>query len=80
MKIIEVLKFNRELLKRVWMTGVRLEDTNYIDLYSDYEQLRQRGEKITYIVASLSIKYAVSERTVYNIIRRLGKDCSGHAY
>ena len=33
MKVIEILNFNRELLKRLQASGIRLEDARYIDLY-----------------------------------------------
>lgn len=43
MKIIEILKFNRELLKRLQTAGIRLEDTRYIDLYVEYKDMLDRG-------------------------------------
>ena len=61
MKIIEVLKFNRELIKRLKIAGIRLEDKEFVDLYTDYTNLLKRGEKVSYIVALLSERYAVSE-------------------
>lgn len=45
MKIIEVLKFNRELIKRLRMAGIRLEDEQFVDLYSDYTTLLAKGER-----------------------------------
>ena len=75
MKIIEVLKFNRELIKRLKIAGIRLEDEEFVDLYTDYTTLLSRGEKVSYIVARLSDKYAVSERKVYMLIKRLQSDC-----
>lgn len=75
MKIIEVLKFNRELIKRLKIAGIRLEDEEFVDLYTDYTTLLKRGEKVSYIVARLSEKYAVSERKVYTLIKRFKSDC-----
>ena len=75
MKIIEVLKFNRELIKRLIIAGIRLEDEEFVDLYTDYTTLLNRGEKVSYIVARLSDKYAVSERKVYMLIKRFQSDC-----
>ena len=75
MKIIEVLKFNRELINRLKMSGIRLEDAEYVDLYTDYTRLLKHGEKVSYIVARLSEKYAVSERKVYGLIKRFQSDC-----
>lgn len=75
MKIIEVLKFNRELIKRLRISGIRLEDEKFVDLYTDYMTLLEHGEKVSYIVAMLSDKYAVSERKVYMLIKRFQSDC-----
>ena len=75
MKIIEVLKFNRELIKRLKIAGIRLEDEEFVDLYTDYTTLLNRGEKVSYIIARLSEKYTVSERKVYMLIKRFQSDC-----
>lgn len=75
MKIIEVLKFNRELIKKLKIAGIRLEDEEFVDLYTDYTNLLKRGEKVSYIVARLSERYAVSERKVYTLIKRFKSDC-----
>lgn len=75
MKIIEIVKINRELLKNLHTAGVRIEDAEYIDLFSDYHKLLDRGEKVSYIVALLSGRYGVSERKVYTIIKHFKSDC-----
>ena len=75
MKVIEVLKFNRELIKKLKIAGIRLEDEEFVDLYTDYTMLLEHGEKVSYIVARLSDKYAVSERKVYMLIKRFQSDC-----
>ena len=79
MKIIEVLKFNRELIKRLKIAGIRLEDEEFVDLYTDYTTLLRHGEQVSYIVARLSEKYAVSERKVYMLIKRFQSDCKSLA-
>ena len=76
MKIIDILKFNRELIKRLRDAGIRLKDEQYIDLYNDYTKLYQRGERVSYIVLVLSTRYAVSERTVYSLIKRMNCECN----
>ena len=68
MKVIEILNFNRELLKR-------LQAARYIDLYADYTRLLDQGEKVSYAVAVLSEKYSVSERKVYALVKRFQSDC-----
>lgn len=70
MKVFELINFNRELLKKLQEAGIRLEDARYIDLYSDYVDMHRHGEKVSYIVAVPSGKYAVSERKVYGLLKR----------
>lgn len=76
MKIIEIVKINRELLRNLHIAGVRIDDTNYIDLYTEYRQMLETREKVSYIVAVLAVKYAVSERKVYGLIKRFQTDCN----
>lgn len=75
MKVIEILKLNRELLKICRDVGIRLDDVLYIELYNDYNKLLAEGEKVSYIVAVLAERYAVSERKVYDLLKRLRADC-----
>lgn len=76
MTVFEILNFNRELITKLYMMGIKPNDYRYLDLYSEYEALKKRGEKITYIVSSLSSKYTISERKVYDLIKRFGKHCT----
>lgn len=76
MKVIEILKLNRELLKFCRDAGIRLDDVRYIELYNEYSRLLADGEKTSYIVAVLAEKYGVCERTVYDLIRRFKADCN----
>lgn len=73
MTVFEILNFNKELLHRLFAAGVKANDHLYVNLYGDYLEMRENGQKMTYIVAVLSDRYMVSERKVYSIISRLGK-------
>lgn len=79
MTVFEILKFNRELIKRLVRIGFRPDDCRYIDLYDEYERMKESGDKVTYIVMHLSAKYGVCERKVYDIIKRFGSDCTADA-
>ena len=79
MTIFDVLKFNRELLNRIREIGIRLDDTDYIDLYADYNKMVAAGEKVSYTVAYLSSIYHVSERKVYSLIKRFQSNCNSGA-
>lgn len=76
MKVIEILKLNRELLKTCQDVGIRIDDVQYIELYNDYNRLLDKGEKVSYIVAVLAERYGVCERKVYALIKRLQTDCN----
>ena len=67
MKVIEILKLNRELLNICRAVGIRMDDVRYIELYNDYNRLLAEGEKTSYIVAALAEKYGVCERTVMTL-------------
>lgn len=76
MTSFEALKFNREPLEMLFKMGMKQDDARYIDLYSEFETMKSRGEKTTYAVLHLAEKYAVSERKVYDVIRRFKKGCT----
>ena len=76
MTLFEALKFNRKPLEILISLGGKRDDLRYIDLYSEYENMKVHGEKTTYAVAFLAQKYSVSERKVYDIIKRFGKHCT----
>lgn len=79
MTIFEVLQFNRELLDRIRNSGIRLTDTEYIDLFVDYNNMVAAGDKVSYAVACLATSYRISERKVYSLIKRFQSDCNSGA-
>ena len=56
--------------------GGRQEDIRYIDLYAEFKAMKAGGDKTTYAVLHLADKYGVSERKVYDVIKRFGKQCT----
>lgn len=76
MTIIEILNLNKELLRTFQKVGIRLEDVEYIDLFNEYRAMVANGEKVSYIVATLATKYDISERKVYDLIKRFKTDCN----
>lgn len=79
MTVFEILKFNREMLERLERMGVRLDDTRYIDLFSEFCDMVNSGDKVSYAVAVLADRYGVSERKVYSLLRHFRTDCSHDA-
>ena len=75
MKIKEFLKISEEMLKRLHVFGIKVNDYKYIGLIEDYEKMKADGEKTTYAVAILSQRYGICERKVYKILSRLNREC-----
>ena len=75
MTIYELLKFFGEPLERLENAGIKAGDYKYVALYEDYRKARETGEKVGYIVAVLADRYKVSERTVYDVVKRFGQNC-----
>lgn len=76
MTLFEAINFSGEPLEMLRKLGVKQDDVRYIDLYSEFDKIKRRGEKTTYAVLFLAGKYAVSERKVYDVIRRFKKGCT----
>ncbi len=75
MKVIEILKIGENFLKILQNECIKVEDARFVPLYEEYREIVAKGGKTTYAVTLLSEKYHISERKVYYLIRRLGKDC-----
>ena len=75
MTIYEALKLSGCMIEQLERAGAKPSDHKYVGLFEDYQRARKRGEKVSYIVAVLAERYKVSERNVYDIVKRLGSDC-----
>ena len=74
MKVCELLAFNQELLEKMVSAGIRHDDYRHVELYNEYTVMKERGEKVTYIVAHLSDRYKLSERFIYAFVSRMKKE------
>lgn len=45
MTVFDVLSFNKELIRRLDLLGLKLGDYKYINLYSEYEDMYKAGRK-----------------------------------
>lgn len=75
MTIYDVLLLNVELLKKMYDNGINTEDYMIVKMFGEYLERKEKGEKISYIVATLSEKYGMSERTIYRRIKHLQTHC-----
>lgn len=75
MKVIDLVKFSGEMLKRLHENGINVEDYELLPMLADYERMKGEGGKTTYAVAVLAEKYGLSERKIYKVLARMQKDC-----
>lgn len=75
MTVYETLKICGGLIENLEKAGINPRDHKYVGLFEDFREARDRGDKVAYIVACLSTQYNVSERSVYEIVKRLGSNC-----
>ncbi len=75
MTVYEALKLCGGFIERLEKAGVKPSDHKYVALFEDYRRAKQCGEKVSYIVACLAERYDMSERSVYDVVKRLGNDC-----
>ena len=71
MKVIEILRLGKEMLKLMSNCDIRTSDYKHIAMFDEYTNLRNKGEKVDYIICTLSDKYKLSESTVKRIVKRL---------
>lgn len=74
MKIVEIIRFGKELLKTMSNYGVKEGDWKYIGLYEEYREMRRKGFKYRFVVMQLSLTHSISKSKVERIIRRLDQD------
>lgn len=74
MKAYELLKVGAPILDRMSSVGVTAEDARYIEMYEDYARMKSEGQKVTYVVAYLSELYEVSERKIYDLVKKFESD------
>lgn len=75
MKVVEILKIGREMLKMLSQSGSKMTDWQYIELYDEFSAMRERGMKVRGIAIELSEKYGIGVSTVFKLVKRFGKNC-----
>ena len=73
MLAIDLVRYCREMLKRLSEADIRLEDYRYVEMCDEYCNLVEGGYKKEYAIAVVTEKYGVSESTVRRAVKRLFK-------
>jgi hypothetical protein len=69
MKRYELIKAYKPIIDTIKSKGINSNNIQYLDLYDDFCCLKNRGHKITFVIATLSEKYSISERKIYGVIK-----------
>ena len=69
----ELIKTNETILKAMLRYKIGILEVNNLMIYEEYKARKARKEKIGYIMCSLKEKYNISERSIYGIVKRMGK-------
>ena len=75
MKVVELLKIGQNLLEMLQDCCIKVSDVRYVEMYYDYCNMLEEGNKVSYISVVLSAKYNISERQFFYLIKRFDKDC-----
>jgi hypothetical protein len=75
MKVVELLKIGKELLKMMSENDVKRDDYKFLKMYQEYLAMRKNGVKYRAVIQMLSEEYHTSKASIERAIRRLGKDC-----
>mgnify|MGYP006379089447 CR=1 FL=1 len=76
MKVIDLVKFSREMLKTLSENEVKTGDWKYVKMYEEYRHMRDIGLKYRYVIAELAATHNISRSKIERIIRRFERDVS----
>lgn len=71
MRYVDFLLVAKSLIETARKNGVRLDDVDNIELYSNLKRLKSEGHKIEYIYQYLSDVYGFSPRHIRRICDRM---------
>lgn len=73
-KVYEILTVFKSLLTSMTRQGINQDDIIYIDMYHEYIQMSQEGQKEADIWIFLSQKYKLSASTIKKAVKRLNQE------
>ena len=71
MLAIDLVRFCREMLKRLSKCDIKTSDYRLVDMCDEYRLMAESGHKKEYIIAVLREKYGMSESTLRRALKRL---------
>ena len=71
MTIYDIITFHKSLLQQFNKLNISSSDYLSADIYDKFLLSKEKGDKVTYITIKLAQEYNCSQRTIYNIIRKM---------
>ena len=75
MLVYEIVKIGADLLDLLQKSCMSMDDCRYVGMYEEYVKLVGDGARKARVAAYLAKKYCMSERRVYYLLKKFGKDC-----
>ncbi len=75
MKVFELVRIGRELLKVASENGVLTGDWKYVEMYEEYRHMREVGIKYRYAIGELAREHHISRSTAERIVRKFQREC-----
>lgn len=75
MKVYEIVKIGKDLLEMLQKSCMSMDDCRYVEMYEEYVRLMNDGSKKARVAPYLAKKYNMSERRVYYLLKKFGKEC-----
>lgn len=70
MKVVELVKFSREMLKTLSENEVKTGDWKYVKMYEEYKHMRETGLKYRYVIAELAATHNISKSKIERIVHK----------
>ena len=70
MKVIDLVKFSREMLKTLPENEVKTGDWKYVKMYEEYRHMRDMGLKYRYVIAELAATHNISRSKIERIVQK----------
>lgn len=70
----DLLKMNQSVLKIFIDNKIDMKDVERLQIFEEYTDMRNRGEKYGYVIHYLAEKYKCAPRSILNIANRMTSD------
>ena len=74
MKAIDILSLAEGITTTLYRNDIKTADVRYIQMYRDWQRMRQEGHKWDWIMYWLGKEYDLSEASVWRILKRMDKE------